>query len=273
MGAGNLLTTLPIVKGWLGIADDNTDADAMLSRMIKVASAFVLNYLNRDGLDLTTYSDVYDGYGNSFMVLRRNPVYQVEAVSFLGTPCPAATGNGFDNPYTNGWVLEPEYSPVGSQRLNFYGRVLPRARSSIAVRYSSGYVITDEAQTIPDASEYTITTYQLWLGDVSVKKASDGTLFTKVDANPAAGEYTVAAGVYTFNAADADTPVLITYSYVPADIVQATTEIIGERYRYMDRIGYLSKSLGGQETVTFSSSSLSEFVRESLTPYRNVAPI
>lgn len=272
MSAGNQLTTLANVKQWLGVDPSNTDSDAMLNRMIRVASAFVLNYLNRDSFDLTVYSDVYDGYGNTWMMLRRGPVYQIHAVSFSGVPISRASGNGVNNPYTGGWVLEPEYSVQGAQRLNFYGRATPRLRSSVYVQYSAGYVLIDELHTVP-ATPFQVVTDELWLGDVSVTDADDNTVFTKVTGAPAAGEYSVANGVYTFNAADADARVLITYSYVPADVVQAATEIVGERYRYLDRIGQTSKSLGGQETVAFSKESLTEFIRELLNPYKSVTPV
>lgn len=273
MSAGNQLTTLANVKGWLGIEESNTDADALLNRMIRVASAFVLNFLNRDGLDLTVYSDMYDGYGNSYMMLRRGPVFTVHMVSFSGTPISRASGDGITSPYTGGWVLEPEYSVLGSQRLNFYGRNTPRLRSSVYVQYSAGYVQMKEPHTVPDAAEFQITTDELWLADVSVIDANDNSVFSKVASDPAPGEYSVANGVYTFNPADADVPVQITYSYVPADIVQAATEIVGERYKYMDRIGQTSKSLGGQETVAFSKESLTHFIRELLTPYKSVVPV
>lgn len=273
MSAGNQLTTLSNVKQWLGIEPSNTDADVMLTRMIRVASAFVLNYLNRDGFDLTVYSDMYDGYGNTWMMLRRGPVYRIHAVSFSGVPISRASGDGISNPYTGGWVLEPEYSVQGAQRLNFYGRATPRLRASVYVQYSAGYVLIDEAHTVPDAAEYRITTDELWLADVSVMNATDQSLFDKVSSNPGPGEYIVSNGVYTFNAADAGVPVLITYSYVPADVVQAVTEIVGERYKYMDRIGHTSKSLGGQETVAFSKESLTEFIRELLNPYKSVTPV
>lgn len=272
MGADTFLTSLGRIKEWLGVDTANTDADALLTRMNRTVSAFVLNHLNRDALSLTQYSDIYDGYGNSFMVLRRNPVYRVLAVSFNGQAIPAATGDGFANPYTNGWVLEPEYSIMGAQRLNFYGYVTPRHRSAVAVRYTSGYVTT-EAATIPAAADYTVSTVFFWLSDISVAKASDGTLFTKVDANPGPGQYTVANGVYTFNAADASTAIVLTYSFVPSDIENAVIEIVAERYRYMDRIGMVSKSLGGQENVSFSQKAMSSFIGENLTPYINVTPI
>lgn len=272
MGADTYLTSLGRIKEWLAINGSDTSVDTLLTRMNRTVSAFVLNHLNRDGLSLSQFSDVYDGYGNNFMVLRRNPVYQVLAVSFNGQPIPAATGDGFTNPYTNGFVLEPEYSIMGAQRLNFFGYVTPRQRSSVAVRYTSGYVTT-EAGVVPGNTAYTIETLLFWLSDVSVAKASDGTLFTKVAGTPGAGEYSVADGVYTFNAADANTPVVLTYSFVPSDIENAVIELVGERYKYMDRIGVLSKALGGQETVSFSQKAMSSFIGENLTPYINVTPI
>jgi hypothetical protein len=273
VSAGNQLTTLSNVKQWLGVDPSNVDSDAMFNRMIRVASAFVLNYLNRDSFDLSVYSDVYDGYGNTWMMLRRGPVYQIHAVSFSGVPIPPASGNGINNPYSGGWVLEPEYSVQGAQRLNFYGRATPRIRSSVYVQYSAGYVLTDEAHTIPQGQHHHIDTNELWLGDISVVNATNQSLFVRVSATPGPGQYTVANGAYTFNAANTGVPVLITYSYVPADVVQAATEIVGERYRYLDRIGQTSKSLGGQETVSFSKESLSEFIRELLNPYKSVTPV
>lgn len=272
MSAGNQLTTLANVKQWLGIDSSDTEADPMLNRMVRVASAFVLNYLNRDSFDLTVYSDVYDGYGNTWMMLRRGPVYRIHAVSFSGVPISRASGDGITSPYTGGWVLEPEYSVQGAQRLNFYGRATPRLRSSVYVQYSAGYVLIDEAHTVP-ATPFQITTDELWLADVSVINSTDQSVFDKVASNPGPGEYSVSGGVYTFNAADAGVPVLISYSYVPADVVQAATEIVGERYRYLDRIGQTSKSLGGQETVAFSKESLTEFIRELLNPYKSVTPV
>lgn len=271
-----LLTTLPAVKQWLEIDAVNDERDELLLRLIRGASAFLLNYLNRQGLALATYTEIYDGYGNTFMLLRQNPVYQIINMSFGGTPISAATGNGFDNPYTNGYVLEPDYSPASQgsgQRVNLYGWRFPRGRGLVRVQYRAGFVMVGEQHTIPGATPWEVFTDYMWLSDEGVTDA-DGTAFTKVAASPAAGEYTVDKdGKYTFAEADENTDVLISYSFVPADIQEAATLLVGERYRYMDRIGYVSKSLGGQETVTFAQSAMSAYTRESLTPYRNVVPV
>lgn len=271
MAAGSLLATLPQVKEYLALVEDTSDG--LLQRMIRGASAHILNYCNRSTIALTEYSEVYDGYGNSFMVLRNNPVYSIEALSFAGTSISAATGDGFTTPYNNGFVVDPSYDVgVGAQRLNLYGWAFPRLRASVSVRYKAGYVLADEAHTVPSATPFVVTTDYTWTGDVGVKYA-DGTLFVKVASAPAQGEYSVTDGVYTFNELDADVEVLITYGYVPADLNEAAVMMVGERYKYMERIGVVSKSLGGQETVSFSQKSMPEYVKDALIPYINVTPI
>lgn len=270
MSAGNL-TTLASVKEYLNIASDNTEADNLLSRMIKSASAFILNYLNRETLALTEFKEIYDGYGNTFMVLRHTPVYEVQDMAFSGVPVRKAQGNGFDSPFSDGWVLEPEYTLYSAQRINLYGRVFPRARGTVAVRYKAGFVRTDRF-IVPDGP-HGITTPFLWLSDEGVK-GEDGTVFVKVDEEPSLGQYTVSdEGVYTFNENDEDAVVFITYSFVPADIEMVACEMVGEQYKYKDRIGYVSKSLGGQETVTFSQKAMTAYNRELLASYKIVVPI
>jgi hypothetical protein len=51
-----------------------------------------------------------------------------------------------------------------------------------------------------------------WSQDLGVRNAS-GVHFTRVAASPATGQYSVAAGVYTFAAADTATTVYISYQY------------------------------------------------------------
>lgn len=62
-------------------------------------------------------------------------------------------------------------------------------------------------------------------------------------------------------------------SRFPADIEEAVCELVGERYNYKNRIGTVSKSLGGQETVSFSQKDMPDFLRSVLNPYKNVIPV
>ena len=97
-----------------------------------------------------------------------------------------------------------------------------------------------------------------------------GAPLTAVSASPAAGQYSVSAGVYSFSAADAGQSVSISYGYVPQDIAQAALELAAERFRAAERIGLKSKSIGGQETIAYDTSAMSAPIQAMLQPYKRV---
>jgi hypothetical protein len=63
------------------------------------------------------------------------------------------------------------------------------------------------------------------------------------------------------------------YIDIPADISQAVNEIIGEAFRRRDRIGQNSKTLGGQETISFSTADMNATAKAILNQYKAVAPV
>ena len=75
-----------------------------------------------------------------------------------------------------------------------------------------------EATTIPAASPYTynVSNKTTFTSDQGVVYAATGLPFKQVSASPTAGQYTVAAGVYTFSAGDAGAAVLVSYGYTVA---------------------------------------------------------
>ena len=72
-----------------------------------------------------------------------------------------------------------------------------------------------EAGTIPGSVAYTVTVSNSakWLTDQGVYYALTGQPFTRVATGPTVGQYSVAAGIYTFAAADASVAVNISYTY------------------------------------------------------------
>lgn len=275
--ADTLLTTLSHVKDWLNIEPSNSNADDYLLRLIKSASQFALNYMQRDSISSQVYSEIYDGYGNSFMVLRQFPVTEILSLSLDGKPIPAAGGDGINTPWTDGYVLEAPKTAPAQQRLTLFGRRFPHSRSSVYVTYKSGYMVNDEAQNTQEypTDEPTFTFYTL-TEDLGVT-LEDGTPLTKITTSPDLLQdmeyYCDDEGGYYFAPNQAETKVLISYSYIPPDVEQAVWELVGERYRAQDRIGVNSKSLGGQETVSFDIRSMSPYIRELLNPYRRVVPV
>lgn len=92
---------------------------------------------------------------------------------------------------------------------------------------AAGQVATSfaEAAAIPSGSPYDVTVANAatFASDGGVTFAATGLPMTKVAASPAAGQYSVAAGVYTFDASDAGKAVLITYGYTFATSGQKLT--------------------------------------------------
>lgn len=63
------------------------------------------------------------------------------------------------------------------------------------------------------------------------------------------------------------------FAATPLEIAQACIELVALRYRERTRIGEMSKSLGGGETVSYSQKDMSAPIATLLQQYRVVAPI
>lgn len=81
----------------------------------------------------------------------------------------------------------------------------------------------NEPGTIPTTPyQVTVVNSATWVTDLGVQ-FSDGTQLTRVASGPTTGQYTVAAGVYTFAAADTTKAVLISYEYTQASVGKTVT--------------------------------------------------
>jgi hypothetical protein len=137
MAAGDL-TTLDNVKAWLALASGPGASDDLLARLITAASSFVVDYLGRDLLP-TDYTEVYDGTGAPWMMLRQAPITAVQSVSFCGRvittqadPVAGAEGFFFDG-----------------RRLSLMGEIFP-FRQPVVVAYTAGFA------SLPPAIEQAI---------------------------------------------------------------------------------------------------------------------
>ncbi len=266
------LASLSDLKTWLDIA--GSDDDLLLSQLITQISRAILNILDRPTILPTSYAETYDGGEESSLVLRHWPVNAVLSCSVNGVAIPSAPPLVAGAPFEVGFVLDGgEAAPPGRmQRLSLRGRRFARGLQNVAISYAAGYQIAGEAIVAPAAAPYTVAPlapYGDWASDGGVAYAG-GAALTPVAANPAAGQYSVADGVYTFSAADAGAALSLTYGYVPADLAVACLDWAAERYAYRSRIGQQSKSLGGQETMAFIVKSVPDFVAAALQPYRRV---
>lgn len=270
MTALNRLTSLERVRDWVGVTTNNDDL--LLSRLIDETSRFILSYLQRPTLFQYIFSDLYDGTGGRVQILRNWPVQSVALVMVDNIIVPASS-----TPATAGFTLESwdGLPPGRPQSVSLKGYDFRRGNNNINIVYTTGFVIKNEAQTVPSSGNYSIAVnapYGSFGADQGVAYTNGATL-ANVVSNPTQGQYAVVGGIYYFAAADASANVQISYSYIPADIEHACMELVGERYRTKNRIGEISKTLGGQETMAFSQKDMSDFITTLLQPYRRVVMV
>lgn len=243
-------------------------SDSLLQRLISACSAYIQSVLNRT-IASATYNETRDGQGATQMMLRNYPVTAVHSVSVSGVAIPARPAY---QPVTTGSYLGG-YT-FNQTMLQLSGWYFCRGYSNVQVSYDAGFLISDEPQTIPGTAPYVLTTLARWnAGDRGVTYA-DG---TPLAAQPfgaalAQGQYSVDAnGVYYFAAADAGAGVLISYAMVPFDVEQAAIDMIGDWFKYRERIGQLSMGIE-QQTVSFTNTPMTARAQGVIQQYKRVAP-
>jgi hypothetical protein len=255
------LTTLASVKAWLNIS--NTNSDAVLGPLITAASRWIMAELARPSLLPQIFKERYDGRGNARLYLAHWPVLAIETL----VVDKHTVDQGFE-------LQLAEAAPPGRpQAIDLHHHIFPRGRQNIAVTYQAGYAVTNETAVVPSSAPYQCTAlapYGAWASDLGIVDAATGAAFVLAAGTPSAGQYNVATGLYTFAAADAGKAISFSYGFVPQDIAQVCTELVAERYLYRLRIGEVSKSIGGQETVSFSQKDMPDALAAMLAPYRRV---
>jgi len=270
------LTTLAAVKDWLGIPADSDTSDAGLLRVLNAASQFILGYLNRDSLTPKVYNEHFRGNGKESTLLRNWPVRSVSSVGVGSTNILASASTNVAMP-ANGYVLGD--ARQSAQSLDLFGyRFYYRVPCLVVYEAGYGQIETTVVELQPDTSPDVVVPWTpvngQWVSNISVKEGD--TLYTQMPTavDLTTGQYYVDQwGTYTFSTFDGGKTLSVDYGFAPWDMAFAVTEIIGEWYRRKEHIGVLSKTLGGQETVTFSSQDISDVAATTLQQYRNVVPI
>jgi hypothetical protein len=266
MAIGDLVSIAKL-QAWFPDAANNTTLANML---ITQVSRAIVNELNRDAILPITRTDYLDGRGASVIMLPNWPVTNISALVIDGLLIPAAPPMAVGILTQLGWLLESFGHPdAGMQRLFLQGYAFNRGTANVAITYTFGYQTVGEAGTIA-ANAYTVKAPNGdWATD-QVVTFGDGTPLVAVPSAPGAGQYTVAAGVYTFNAADNGKAILVSYGYVPSDLALAAMLWVSEIIAYGNRIAQASKSLGGQETVSYIVKDVPPMVANLLSNFKRV---
>jgi hypothetical protein len=274
----NDLCQLADVKLWLGRTDANSDA--LLAALITRASRAIHSYLQRGFLLPRSVSERRDGTGTTAMVLKQWPVIAVNAVTVDDRVIPQAVVNG--TLPGAGWTCETwDGAPPGRpQTLSLsgysFGGCWPGAGNAqnVLITYEAGYQVSAEPQIVVDGAAAVLAPFGAWASDIGVTYA-DGTALVFVESAPATGQYALGAvpGQYVFNAGDEGAAIAISYGYIPFDLADACVELVSERFKYAQRIGERTHSLGGNETVAFDNTRFTPLIAAMLQPYRNVMPV
>lgn len=263
------LASLDNVLAALGLTTADT---AKATRLADAASRVVSGVIQRPYLFRHSYRDVYDGAGRDRQMLRNWPVLSVDSLNVGQLAIPAAAAYG-----QAGYRLEPwdGFPPGGPQSLTLNGYSFSRGSGNVAVAYAAGYAVLAEPHTVPSADDHSVTADEplgTWAVDDGVAYAN-GEPLAKVTNGPAQGQYAVTNGKYTFNAADASQAVLISYSFIPADIEQAVIAVAAAMIE-SDLNGNIKSLKAGDATIErFSASAVSQDVLAMLQPYKSVIAV
>lgn len=286
------LTTPQRVANWM--ANAPTLPSPIINQLIGSMTSMIYGKLNRARIYSQTFTRTFDGVGNMQLVLPDYPVTNVTAVqqglssiplSTLSAPSQINSSPGYGVRFIPWQGNLPGENAV----LEFVGGYFYVGPQNVKVTYTAGYLISNEPATVPAApGPYVVTVLQpqgICSRDNGVTYA-DGEPLVSVSVITAVGQYIPpldsSPGTYTFGSADAGAAVLISYSFVPSDLEEATIQMIAERYSYRGRIGEMAKSLGGQETMRYfrgnsgppwnGMSSLPPEVMDLIWPYVSMVP-
>lgn len=238
--ASYALVDLATAKDELSLKTTDTSNDAALTRTINFVSQIIANYCSAPygpfAVEALTDTfqfgrDAFPGIrfaGDNRLPLARCPVLSIGAVV-------QTLPNGDTRTLIAGtdYLLNPAQGEL--MRLGHGGALMRWETLPLSVSYIAGFgaLIAAEAQTVPASGNYVVTAINAatFAFDQGVTYAN-GTALTPVAANPGAGQYSVAAGIYTFAAADAGASVLLSYASntIPYDLVSHTLEIVTARW-------------------------------------------
>ncbi|PFH29144.1 hypothetical protein [Burkholderia sp. JKS000303] len=144
-----------------------------------------------------------------------------------------------------------------AQAGQFQGRILSDLFFGISKTVGQTLIADNEAGTIPSSTAYTVTVANsaTWITDLGVKYTATGLPFVRVASAPTVGQYSVAAGVYTFAAADAGLAVAISYTYTPVsntvgETVTMTNQLLGTAPSFKSVVSQLFN--GERATLTLN---------------------
>ena len=163
--------------------------------------------------------------------------------------------------------------PGRPQAIDLIGCAYRPGRQSLVVSYQAGYAVQRETQSVPLSTPFQLAAfapYGPWASDLGVAYAATGVL-SRCRQHPRSRSICgQRRRILVFLSRRRATRVAF-LGYIPQDVAQAALELAAERFRAAERNGLRSKSVGGQETISYDGSAVSAPVLAMLQPYKRVA--
>ena len=136
-----------------------------------------------------------------------------------------------------------------AKHANILGAALQAALSGATSATGQILGVAGEAATIPATPfQVTVTNSATFSADLGVLNLTSGKYMSRVASAPATGQYSVAAGVYTFAAADTTNNLAISYSYTATTgkTTSLSNQLMGQSTPYVLHCynSYVSKGIG-----------------------------
>jgi|GEM_PF-7049734 len=255
------LTTVANVKSYLGITTANQDT--LIAQLIIRESAFVENWCGRKFTAVTNTNKRLNGTGTTRLVLPDNPILSVSALSLNGTAITLST-----DAIQSGYVFDDQCLYLVGGGL--WGNLFTRGFQNVQCSWVAGYETT-ETDYVPTGNTPTITPSDggTVSSIVSVYDNTSAVTLTQVGSAPVSGQYSLSAGVITFNSTQYNHSMTIDYYFIPAVVEQSVIEMIGLDLQQKNNIGISSKKLA-TETVVYSQQQMSPSARDMLMPYKRM---
>lgn len=267
------LTNLSRAKSYLQGSSAANAADPLVAQLISRASDVAVQFTGRNFKRAAFANQPLNGTGTTRLMLPVNPIIAVTDLWIYSRQVPAA-------------VLTTDYGYQFDDKFLYLcgGAIFCRDLRNVRATYSAGFV-TKEDGTVPSGNSPQITpttgnsstpsgsgpanTAGPAIEDLGVAYTANGASLAKVTGAPADGQYAFANGAYSFNTAQANQSVTMTYTFSPGSVEQAVLELVGLKIKQRDQFGISSRSLD-RETITYDAKSIPESVKDLLNPYRFV---
>lgn len=253
----NLLTSIEKLKSHLSIKGATPDLDPYFQRVIAGASGLVQSMTGQEF-----------GYRLDRAIL--NPPARAEPVLIVPAPVLSVSNllvGGVVWPLVEfgsglaGFALEQHRTYCAIHANN---KVWPMEKRSIVIDFYAGF-LQRQSGLIGAAPAPKVQSNSSVAAILSV--TINGQAASLAAGAPLAGQYSGTAGELTFNDADAGKPYTWEYAGTPPDIELAILDIAATAYAARDRVGVTSKSLAGQESVSFSQDAVPPSAKATIRLY------